>query len=354
MTSSRRASFWSGLAFALCLPVLVPAGAAAQQPPHEPTAQELETARSLYKEGKELRAAGNLPGAIEKLQAAHALGNTPVTGIELARAFEAAGKLVEAREVALSIAHIPVASDEREKSAEARVDAAKLADDLRARIPTLRARVSGLAPGESAHLVIDGVGVPDVALAEPLKVDPGKHVLVLHAGSGATARDVNAEVIVVEGRSVEVLLEVPPAPSSPQPAPAPVAPQPAAPAQSVSAPAEALPHRRMPTLSKVGFGVAAAGAAAGLITGFIALTDKNALSTECTGQLCKKGSSGASDLDAARSSATISTVAFSIAGVGLAAGIVGLLIDHPSAAPSSSARIAPWLGPGAAGIHGSF
>jgi hypothetical protein len=353
MTSSRRASFRSGLACALCLAVLVPAGAAAQKPPHEPTAQELETARSLYKEGKELRAAGNLSGAIEKLQAAHALGNTPVTGIELARAFEAAGKLVEAREVALSIGHIPVASDEREKSAEARVDAAKLADDLRARIPTLRAKVTGLAPGEPAHLVIDGVGVPDVALAEPLKVDPGKHVLLLHAGEGATAREVNAEVTVVEGRSVEVLLEVPPATSAPQSTPAPIAQQPAA-AQSAPESAEAPPHRGMPMLSKVGFAVAATGTAAGLIAGFIALTRKDALSSECTGNECQKGSQGASDLDAARSSATISTVAFSIAGVGLAAGIVGLLTDHPSAAPSTSARIAPWLGPGAAGIHGSF
>jgi hypothetical protein len=196
--------------------------------------------------------------------------------------------------------------------------------------------------------------VPDVALAEPQKVDPGKHVLLLHAGAGATAREVNAEVTVVEGRSVEVLLEVPPAPSTAQPTPAPIAQQPAAPAQSAPAPAEAPPHRGMPMLSKVGFGVAATGAAAGLVTGFFALTDKNALASECTGQQCLKGSRGASDLEAARSSATISTVAFSIAGVGLAAGIVGLLTDHPSAAQSTSARIAPWLGPGAAGIHGSF
>jgi len=353
MTSSRRASFRSGLALALCLAVLVPAGAVAQQPPHEPTAQELETARSLYKEGKELRAAGDLSGAIEKLQAAHALGKTPVTGIELARAFEAAGKLVEAREVALSIAHIPVASDEREKSAEARVDAAKLADDLRARIPTLRAKVTGLAPGEPAHLAIDGIGVPDVALAEPQKVDPGKHLLVLHAGEAATARDVNAEVSVVEGRSVEVLLEVPP-PSSPEPTPPPAAQPAGTPVQSVPAPAEG-PHRSMPMLSKVGFGVAAGGAAVGLITGFMALMSKDALSTECNSQQeCTKGTPGASNLEAARTSATISTVAFSVAGVGLAAGIIGLLTDRPSSAPPASARIAPWLGPGAAGIHGSF
>jgi hypothetical protein len=110
----------------------------------------------------------------------------------------------------------------------------------------------------------------------------------------------------------------------------------------------------MPTLSKVGLAVAAAGAAAGLVTGYMALSDKNALATECPGNQCVKGQQGASDLEAARTSATISTVSFGIAGVGLAMVIVGLLSDHPSAAPPTSARITPWLGPGTAGIHGSF
>lgn len=348
MTSSKRASLKSVLAMILCLGVLAPVRAIAQQPPpHEPTPQELETARSLYKEGKELRAAGDLSGAIEKLQAAHALGNTPVTGIELARTFEAAGKLVEAREVALSISHIPVAGDEREKSAEARVDAAKLADDLRARIPTLRAKVTGLAQGEPAHLTIDGIGVPDAALTEPLKVDPGKHVLALRAGEGATAREARGEVSVVEGRSVEVLLEVPAAPATPQPTPT-VAEPPA------TAPAEVPPHRAMPTLAKVGFGVAAAGGAAGLIAGFVALTKKNSLATECHDNQCVNGSDGASDLDAAHAAAAISTIAFGIAGAGLVVGIVGLVTDRGASTPPSSARVSPWVGPGSLGIHGSF
>jgi serine/threonine protein kinase len=76
--------------------------------------------------------------------------------------------------------------------------------------------------------------------------------------------------------------------------------------------------------------VAATGAAPGLITGYVALSHKNALATECTGNECLKGSSG------------------------LAAAVIGLVTDHSSPAPATGARIAPWLGPGAAGIHGSF
>jgi hypothetical protein len=350
MTSSRRASLPSIIAIALCLGALVPARALAQQPPppREPTPQELETARSLYKEGKDLRAAGDLSGAIEKLQAAHALGNTPVTGIELARTFEAAGKLVEAREVALSIAHIPVESDEREKSAEARVDAVKLADDLRTRIPTLRAKVTGLAEGEPAHLTIDGVGIPDAALAEPQKVDPGKHVLVLHAGEGASARDARAEVSVVEGRSVEVLIEVPPASATAEPAP--VVAQPPPPTEVAPVPAEAPAHRPMPALAKVGFGFAAAGGALGLITGAMALSKKDSLPGECPNDKCENGTSAANDLASAHASATVSTIAFSVAGAGLALGIIILVTDRGPAASQVSA----WLGPGSAGIHGSF
>ena len=148
----------SALSFALALALLAAARPALAQSTHEPTASELETARTLFKEGKELRAKGNLPAALEKLQAAHALGNTPVTGLELARTYVLLGKIAEAREVALYAARIAVASDETPKSADARVDAQKLADDLGPRIPTLAVKIAGLAAGQGAHLVIDGVG----------------------------------------------------------------------------------------------------------------------------------------------------------------------------------------------------
>ena len=42
---------------------------------------------------------------------------------------------------------MPVASDETEKSVEARADAAKLAEELRPRIPTVQVRIAGLGPG---------------------------------------------------------------------------------------------------------------------------------------------------------------------------------------------------------------
>jgi hypothetical protein len=322
-------------------------GASAQ--PHTPTAQELETARNLYKEGKELRAKGDLPGAIEKLLAAHALGNTPVTGIELARTYALAGKLVEAREIALSVARLQVASDETEKSAEARTDAARLAAELRPRIPTLRVRVQGVASGEEGHLVIDAFEVPDAAIGEPLKVNPGHHAVVLRAGEGGTARESRGEVETAEGTSAEITLSVPPPPVTPpppEPPPAPVA------------------HRNTLVVT-LGFGAAIVGGAAGLFTGAAAISKKNQLSSECNGFQCGPENGGSSDLSTARTYATASTVAFGVAGAGLVVGLIGLLTSGSSAAPAPAtphpagtsdydARIAPWFGVGAAGVHGTF
>jgi hypothetical protein len=340
MTSSRCVALAVALAGALAA-----APGWAQQ--HAPSAQDLETARTLYKEGKELRAAGDLPGAIAKLQAAHALGNTPVTGIELARTYATAGKLVEAREVALQIARIPVASDETEKSTDARAEAAKLAEDLRPRIPTLTARVSGVGADEVMHVSIDGAAVPDVAVREPQKVNPGKHEVVVRVGDGPAAREARAGAEAAEGQAVAVIIDVPAAPAL----------LPSAPPPPAAAPATPEPAKRqgMPALEKVGFGVAIAGGAIGLLTGLGALERKNQLGNECNShQHCDTSNNGAADLDAAHSWATISTVSFVVAAAGAATGIIVMMTDHRASSPPAEARVAPWLGPGMAGVNGHF
>jgi hypothetical protein len=310
--------------------------------PHAPTAQELETARTLYKGGKELRAKGDLRGALEKFQAAHALGNTPVTGIELARTSALVGQIVEARETCLSIARMPVAGDETEKSAEARAEAAKLAEELRPRIPTLFVQIAGLATGERARLLIDDVGVPEAAQSEPQKVDPGRHEVVARVGEGKAARQVRGAAEVKEGESRELTLTLPP-------------PLPAAPAEKEQETAPA--PRGMSTLGKLSVGTAVAGATLGVVAGISAMNKKNQLTTECPGMVCTNESGAADDLSAARRWATVANVSFVVAGVGLAAALVSLWSGSggesaPPARATSSAT--PWVGLGMAGVHGHF
>jgi len=337
MTSSSRRA----LAFALVLAAASPSGAPAFAQAHLPTAQELETARTLYKEGKELRARGNLKGALEKLQAAHALGNTPVTGIELARTYVLVGQIVEAREVCLYIARMSVAGDETEKSVEARTEAATLAEELRPRIPTLRVKLQGLPADETAHLSIDGVSIPDAALAEPQKVDPGKHTVAVRVGEGAASREARGEGMVTEGQAGEITLIVPPRPVVA------VAPVPEAPQPHVSGTG--------PLLMKIGFGTAIAGGAVTLLAGFTAMNPAGRLSHECNPQQqCGPQNGGSNDLASARTWATVANVAFAVGGAGAVVGLIGLWRSRSTTARVEGASLSPWIGVGAAGLDGRF
>jgi hypothetical protein len=180
------------------------------------TAADLETARALFKEGRELRAKGDLRGALEKLRAAHAAGRTPVTGIELARTHVMLGQLVEAREVALDAGRIRVAADETERSVEARADAARLADELRERIPDVTVHVSGVPGDVVPDVSLDGKALPAALLGQPFKVDPGEHVVVVVAPGGATSR---ATVAVGERESRAVAVAYPAVGVAPPPGP---------------------------------------------------------------------------------------------------------------------------------------
>jgi hypothetical protein len=338
MTSSRRLLASAGLVLAA---MIMPSAALAQTAP--PSAAELETARTLYKEGKELRAAGNLKGALEKLQAAHALGHTPVTGIELAKTYVLVGKLVEAREVALQVARLGVASDETEKSADARAESAKLAESLRPRIPTLVVRIRGLAQGEVPHLVLDGAMVPDVAIAEPQSVDPGQHDVVVRVGDGASAREAHASADTPEGQAVLIAVDVPAAPAGAEP---PAATPEASPESS----------HGTPLLAKLAFGAAIGGTVVGVYGGISALSFESSVDSECPGtHKCVAGSAGARDLGSAHTWADVSTVSFIIAGAGLVTGVVDMLVEPRHHEPATgSLRVTPWVSAGMAGVNGHF
>jgi hypothetical protein len=182
---------------------------------HAQSAADLETARALFKEGKELRARGDLHGALEKLKAAHAVGRTPITGLELARTHALLGELVEAREVALDVARIRVAPDETERSTEARSEAIQLAEELRERIPDVTVHVSGAPEGVVPEVVIDGRALPPDLVGEPFKVDPGTHVVaVVESRGGATSRET---VTIAEREARQVTLAYPAPSAAPPP-----------------------------------------------------------------------------------------------------------------------------------------
>jgi hypothetical protein len=178
-----------------------------------------------------------------------------------------------------------------------------------------------------------------------------------------------AEVDVHEGekKAVEVSLSAA-ALGSGAVAAAPAADVPGATAPSTSSDVEAAAdgettRTHKPTvLTWTGIGVAGAGLLTGVITGVLSLSKKSALTGECSNGVCGPSSYG--DLDSAKSMATVSDVAFAVAGVGAAVAVVTLVVGHvetraaPAAAPpagsGNEARIVPWLGLGSAGVAGTF
>jgi len=302
-----------------------------------PSAEDFATARALYKEGKDLRAAGNLKGALEKLTAAHTLGRTPLTGIELARVEVQLGLFVEAREVCIGIGRLAVEPDETPRSAEARKDAGKLAEELRPRIASLRVRVTT----PNAIVTIDGVQLPAVALGEARFVNPGHHVVTAHVEGGAT---VSGTSDVTEGQSGEVSLEPPPAPVVV-----------VKPIETHVEPPPTQPEKRsgLGGLVIAGISITSAGLAIGAIGGLVAVFGKNDLNGSCPQNQCTDEKSFGA-LDAARNAALASTVGFSVAGGGLVLLIVGL-VTHTSPKDSlHGVRILPDLGLNHVGVTGAF
>jgi hypothetical protein len=311
----------------------------------QPSAADLETARTLYKEGKALREEGKVREAREKLKAAHALGQTPITGLELAKTQAALGELVEAREVCMGIARIPVAPDETDRSAAARTEAAQLAEALKPRIPALVIRVPG---GQAIpHVVVDGQPIPVAALGQLRKVNPGRHDVTTTFADGRQSRVL---VDVKEGETAEVNVPLPP-PGAPVVAPPPaVTAEPTA--QPTDQPVVAHPHKGgLPGYAWAGFSIAIAGLAVGGVTGMLSFTKSKDLETSCPNHQCPPQSH--TDLDDAKKLGTISNVAFGAGAIGLILGITGAIVGTDKPAPST-ARVSGWIGPGSFGLKGAF
>ncbi len=338
-TSSRSLAVAVALSLALPLP-FVPVARAA------PSAADMESARQLFNEGKDLREKGDLVGARDKFRAAHALGQTPITGIELGKTHMLLGELVEAREAFLSVGRIPVASDETKKSADARVECDKLAGDLKARIPAVKIILVGVPAGASARVTVDGEEIPSAALGERRSVNPGHHVLIARVGSGPEAK---AEIDLKESetRDVTLVVDAGAKPASATPPSGPTIPPTANNNTFTAKPGVDEPSHTSP-LVYVGFGLAAVGVIAGGITGAMALGKASDVKTECPNSTCASDKKAL--LDDTKTFANISTISFAVAGGGVVLGIIGLM----KKSPSDQAGIRPYLGVGSVGLTGAF
>jgi hypothetical protein len=208
--------WFAALIFALQILALELAASSAHA---QPGATEKETARALVQEGRRKRAAGDLDGALEDFARAHSIMGVPTTAFELGKTQAEARKLVEARDTLVSVMRIPVEGREPTPFRQARDDAKKLANELAARIPSLRIVLTG-KDAEGATVSLDGHALSPASVGAPLKLNPGRHEVVAKKG----ALEKRDSVDIDEGESVELemKLEAPAArPTGTTPAPAP-------------------------------------------------------------------------------------------------------------------------------------
>ena len=150
---------------------LAPVIASAQATTSELTKEQIETARTAFKEGLAAEKEGDFVKALARFEATAAIKTTPQVRFHLAVCQEKLGRWVEA------LANYELANTEakEKKIAEVTDMAPTLADRLRPRIPRLSLDVSKKTPDE---VQLDGVVVAKEKWAAPILVDPGKHVVV--------------------------------------------------------------------------------------------------------------------------------------------------------------------------------
>ncbi len=327
----------------LALPILIASGVAIAG---EPTAADRETARGLMDRGDELAAKHDGAGALAAFQAAHALMGLPTTGVEVAKAHAAIGHLVEARDVALAVSRLPVAKHEPAAQGRARADAAAIALALAPRIPSLAVTIEGAPADAPVEVAFDGAPVPAAAAQLPRKLDPGRHVVTVACeGFGAERIEVELAEGAALTRTVKLARAAARAPTPPA-------------TQAARAPApEAASASRggWPVATWIGFGVGAAGLVVGGVAGGLSLSKASALAGACdAAKRCPP--SAQSDLDAGKALAIVSDVGFGVAIAGAAVGVIAIVLSKgaPPDRPAASFRVTPSFGPGQLGVMGTL
>ena len=304
------------LGFALALSIASTALAA-------PTAAERETARRLMDEGRARIKANDPAHAIEAFQKAHEIVHVPTTGLALARAHLAAGHLVEARDAALEVGRVPREPGEPAVLDQARRQAKELEAGLKPRIPTVRVKAKG-----ASKIAIDEVEVSPALIGEPVAVNPGRHVILARNAEGVEA---HGELELAERDVKEIELTFASVASIPEKVKTTEAPR------SVRAPTPAPADDRQAGgrtafakgLVYGGFTASAVGLGVGLATGAMTLSRASDLDPQCANDICAP--SARSDLNSARTFATVSTIAFIVSAVGASAGVIGLVLPRRTA-----------------------
>jgi hypothetical protein len=267
-------------------------------------------------EADDLYARGRWAVAYDRFAEADGLAHSPVFVLYMARCRKNAGRLLDARLIFERLAGEKLAAEAPKPFRDAVTSAAAERDEVSRRIPVAAIVVTD-APDGRASIRVDG---KEVSGAE-IPLDPGMHAFEASSGAQTARRDV---LLTDGGGHVKIVLSLAGATTAASPAE-----RPAAPERSAGSAVPAI----------VALSIGAAGLGMGAFTGLVAANKASAIKSNCVDGHCLRSDAGA--LSSARTMATVSTVGFVVAGVGLAAGGVLLVVRSGGGSTTATARITP-------------
>lgn len=303
-------------AFAISVAVVVTAAHAHA----DRTPQEKALAETLFREGRALVVAGKIAEGCAKLIESQRIDPSLGTLMYVATCHEEEGKTATAWIEFTEAAQAAQRGGQKDRERIARERARALEPKLS------RITITPPEGQDDVVVVLDGVTLGKGSLGTALPVDPGQHTIEARA-SGRVPWVSTIEVAAGPSSSS---IAIPPLAAEPPPAPpvaeeVPVPPPPKEPAPS-----------RSNGLRTAGFFVGGAGIVAigvGAAFGLRASSQASDADAFCQGRFCTP--EGLAGHDDAQASALVSTIAFGVGLVAVAAGVY-LVLANPKAASSAS------------------
>jgi tetratricopeptide (TPR) repeat protein len=311
---------WASVALIV---LAIASGAAA-----EPSAADKEQAKKSYVEGMAHRDAGRHEGALAAFSNAFRLLPTPITALAVGEAYEAVGKLIEARDAYNAASAMPPKPKESEEAKSARESARNRSEAVTKRIPTMLVRIED--PPAGAELVIELDGASAIS-ESAIAVNPGKHRVVARAGKLERSKPVT--LLAGERKTVTLSFADEPSKTSDDGSPAP-APSPDA-------------QTRTNPLVYVGFGAAGVFTITGLLGWQMASSANSEITADCTTVECDDARSRKSR------GLVLTNVSIGLAAVGIGVGVVGLLAPI-QVTPTTTFHTQLRVGVGWVGLEGRF
>ncbi|MEI9949003.1 MAG: PEGA domain-containing protein [Pseudomonadota bacterium] len=312
------------------------------------SAENTAAARTLGIQGVQLADAGQCPEAIEKLTRAEALHHAPTILGRLGECQVNVGEVVTGTENLNMVVREVLPATAPKVFHDAQDRAQKV---LTAALPKIAHLLIRLSPGDlKANVAVAGKPVPAALLGAERPTDPGTYQVTASAEGYKPA---STTVTLAEGAHQDITLQLEKDPNAVSALPPSTTGAVAVTSAEGSVPEPGAKKSKAPAY--VAFGVGAAGLVAGGITGALALGK----ASDCPNKVCDSQS----DLDSAKTMATLSTIGFGVGIAGVAVGTILLLTASNGSEkvatqvkprPTAKLAVQPWFGVSSVGVTGSF